>query len=89
MLKAVASFRGFAIEAADGGFGTVCYFLFDDCTWNARWMVVDIGRWLSGQKVLLRPSAVLSVEPSARRLKIALTKLQVKQSPDIRACHLI
>lgn len=89
MLKAVASFRGFAIEAKDGGFGTVCYFLFDYNTWNAHWMVVDLGRWLTGRKVLLRPTTVVSVEHSERKIKVALTKAQVKESPDICACHLI
>ncbi len=89
MLKAVASFRGFGVAAKDGGFGTVCYFLVDYSTWNACWMVVEIGKRPTGRKVLLRPSSVLSVEHSKRKINVALTKAQVLQSPDIRVCHLI
>jgi hypothetical protein len=89
MLKAVASFRGFGVAAKDGGFGTVCYFLVDYSTWNACWMVVEIGKRPTGRKVLLRPSSVLSVEHSKRKINVALTKAQVLQSPDIQVCHLI
>ncbi|WP_428486301.1 PRC-barrel domain-containing protein [Rhodopila sp.] len=83
MLNAVTSLKGFAIQAKDGGLGTVSDFLFDDSTWKVRWMVVDTGRWLSGRKVLIHPSAVISAEYGARELTVALTKAQVEDSPDI------
>ena len=83
MLNAVSSLKGFEIQAKDGSLGTVKDFLFDDSTWKVRWMVVDTGRWLRGRKVLIHPSAVVLAEPGAREIKIALTKAEVKDSPDI------
>ena len=83
MLNAVSSLKGFDIQAKDGSLGTVSDFLFDDSTWKVRWMVVDTGRWLTGRKVLVHPSAVISAEYGARKLNVALTKAQVQDSPDI------
>jgi uncharacterized protein YrrD len=83
MLNAVSWLRDFNIEAKDGSLGTVSDFLFDDSTWKLRWMVVKTGGWLSGRKVLIHPSAVVSVESEARQVNVSLTKHQVKDSPDI------
>jgi len=83
MLNAVSSLKGFEIQAKDGSLGTVDDFLFDDSTWKVRWLVVDTGRWLTGRKVLVHPSAVISAEYGARELNVALTKAQVQDSPDL------
>jgi uncharacterized protein YrrD len=83
MLNTVSSLKGFEIQASDGSLGTVSDLLFDDSTWKVRWIVVDTGRWLTGRKVLIHPSAVVSAEYAARELKVALTKAQVKDSPEI------
>ena len=84
MLNAISSLTGFEIKATDGTLGTVSDFLFDDSTWKVRWMVVDTGRWLTGRKVLVHPSAVIAAEYGARELRVGLTKAQVEDSPDIR-----
>jgi len=83
MLNAVSSLKGFDIRAKDGSLGTVSDFLFDDSTWKVRWMVVDTGRWLTGRKVLIYPSAVVSAEYGSREINVSLTKAQVEASPDI------
>lgn len=83
MLNAISSLHGFDIRATDGSLGTVSDFLIDDSTWKVRWMVVDTGGWLSGRKVLVHPSAVMSAEYGAMQLKVSLSKAQVKDSPDI------
>jgi len=83
MLNAISLLKGFEVQTKDGGLGTVSDFLFDDSTWKVRWLVVDTGRWLTGRKVLVHPSAVVSAEYEQRELNVALTKAQVKASPDI------
>ncbi len=83
MLNAVSSLKGLEIHAKDGALGTVSDFLFDDSTWKVRWMVVDTGRWLTGRKVLIHPSAVISADYGRRQLAVGLTKAQVQDSPDI------
>ena len=83
MLNAVLSLKRFEIQAKDGSLGTVSDFLFDDSTWKIRWMVVDTGRWLNARKVLVHPSAVISVACEAREVTVSLTKAQVEGSPGI------
>ncbi len=83
MLNALSSLKKFGIHAKDGSLGTVSDFLFDDSTWKVRWLVVDTGGWLTGRRVLLHPSAVISAEYGAEYLNVALTKAQVEASPDI------
>ncbi len=84
MLWKASAINDYAIAASDGRLGTVIDFLFDDASWQVRWMVVDTGNWLSGRKVLLPPS-VLGHHPDSGRREFAvrLTMQQVKDSPDI------
>ena len=55
MLFAASGLIGCAVAASDGRVGAVKDFLFDDRSWNVRWMVVDTGHWLPGRKVLIHP----------------------------------
>jgi hypothetical protein len=43
MLIAGSALTRYEIEATDGRLGTVKTFLFDDKTWNIRWLVVETG----------------------------------------------
>jgi hypothetical protein len=83
MLNALSSLKGFEVQAKDGSLGTVSDFLFVDATWKVRWIVVDTGGWLTGRKILIHPSAVVSTQLDAREINVALTKAQVEDSPDI------
>jgi hypothetical protein len=83
MLQVVSALKGYSIQAKDGALGRVSDFLFDDSTWKVRWLVVDTGKWLSGRKVLIHPSAVGSADYGSRELSVALTKTQVEDSPEI------
>jgi hypothetical protein len=83
MLWNASSLRGYSISASDGEIGSVTDLLFDDAEWTVRWAVVDTGTWLPGRKVLLPPH-VLGVPDVARRtFSVALTRDQVKDSPDV------
>jgi hypothetical protein len=83
MLLAGSALKGYAIEASDGAIGSVSDFLFDDRSWKIRWMVVDTGKWLSGRKVLIHPSAIGQPDFERRTLPVNLTKAKVEASPDI------
>ena len=82
MLLVGSALKGYAIEASDGKIGTVSDFLFDDTSWKVRWLVVDTGNWLSGRKVLIHPSAIGTADYVRKELAVALTKNQVKESPN-------
>ena len=83
MLWNASVINGSAVVATDGRIGTVSDFLFDDATWSVRWVVVDIGKWLSGRKVLLPPSVLGLPDPGEHNFSVKLTMQQVKDSPDI------
>jgi len=82
MLRNALAINGDAIAASDGRIGTVSDFLFDDASWLVRWLVVDTGKWLSGRKVLLPPSAMGHPAPAGNEFPVNLTKQQIKDSPD-------
>ncbi len=83
MMLVGSALKGFAIEASDGAIGTVSDFLFDDRTWKIRWMVVDIGGWLSGRKTMVHPSAIGQPDYNLESVAVRLTRQQIKDSPDI------
>ena len=83
MMLAISALKGFAIEASDGRIGSVSDFLFDDTTWQVRWMVVDTGGWLLGRKILVHPSAVGQPDYRREMVPVRLARLQVKGSPSI------
>jgi uncharacterized protein YrrD len=85
MLLATSAVKGYSIEAQDGVIGTVKDMLFDDRTWQIKWLVIDTGSWLVDRKVLLHPSAIASFDFRGKRLKTTLTKIQVEESPDLKS----
>jgi uncharacterized protein YrrD len=83
MLKNMTEVRGYRVGATDGELGKVddCY--FDDQRWTVRYLVADIGSWLSGRKVLISPHAVARIDSSSQTIVTPLTKSQVESSPPI------
>jgi uncharacterized protein YrrD len=76
-------FEGDAVIAVDGEIGSLADAYFDDERWKLRYLVVDIGRWLPGHKVLVAPQAMVQDDESVMRL--ALTRDEVRRSPGIDA----
>lgn len=85
MLHRVKGFKGFAIGALDGDMGSVADCLFDDETWQVKFLVVDTGPWHLGRTVLIPPSAVDRVDWAGERVVVALTTDRVRRSPDVDA----
>lgn len=85
MLRSTKKLRGYAIRATDGSIGKVYEFYLDDADWTIRYLVVDIGSWLSGRLVLIPRAALGQADSKAHILPVALTKEQVENSSDIDA----
>ena len=83
MLWDASAIKGYEVEASDGQIGTVSDLLFEDVDWVLRWLVVDVGHWLAGRKVLLPLSVLGPLNAELRHIKVRLTKQQVEASPDI------
>lgn len=85
MLVVHTALHGYTIAARDGDIGTVADFLFDDRSWQCRWLVVETGNWLAGRKVLLHPSVLGHVDHDLRFIPVDLTKQTVQDSPPLEA----
>lgn len=83
MLRNTKELENFAIGATDGNIGHVKDFYFDDEAWVIRYLVVDTGTWLSSRKVLISPVALGHPNWTENILPVAITREQVKHSPDI------
>jgi hypothetical protein len=83
MLFSVNDTLGYRIGAVDGEIGSLSDVLFDDATSKARYLVVDTGSWLVGRSVLLGLAAAGQLEPDRKQISSALTRQQVKDSPDV------
>jgi len=83
MLRYINDLRGATIHATDGEIGSADQFLFDDVAWTIRYLVVDTGGWLSGRLVLISPIAIRQTDWDSKTIEVALTKMQVENSPGI------
>jgi hypothetical protein len=74
---------GSPVIATDGETGSVRSFLFDDLSWEVRYLVVDTGSWLKRHDVIL-PTAMLELPGLAgKTCRARLTRQQIHDSPDI------
>jgi len=83
MLRSTKALVGFTISASDGEIGGVKALYFDDQHWTVRYFVVETGGWLADQSVLISPVCVRRPEWERRRLPVALTTAEVKESPKV------
>lgn len=82
MLKAKGELFGKRLRAADGMIGSVRDVYFDDERWIVRYLEVDTGDWLGGRKVLISPVSVQSEGMTEAEIPLALSREQVRNSPD-------
>ena len=75
--------NGLVVRATDGELGTVNEVYFDDTSWAVRYLTVETGGWLGGREVLISPMSIVGADWQSKRLDVALTQKQVKNSPDI------
>ena len=83
MIANTTRLKGLVIRPTDGEIGTVDQLYFDDESWAVRYLTVKTGSWLQDREVLISPFSVTNVDWPAKRLDVALTKAQVKNSPNI------
>lgn len=85
MMQNVNNLLGLSLMAIDGELGKVKDFYFDDGTWVIRYLVVDTGHWLPGQKVLIAPDSLGKPDWDNRVLPVKLTREQIRMSPPVEA----
>lgn len=83
MLRTLNYLKNFSIHATDGNVGKTQDFYFDDQHWVVRYLVVETGTWMWSKKVLLSPISIKHCDWEKKELSVAISKSQVKDSPDL------
>jgi len=82
MLHKTSYLHGFHLVATDGEIGHIDDFLLD-ANWTVRYLVVDTSNWIGGRSVLVSPSAIDEIDPSAEKIRVRLTREEIKNSPSV------
>ena len=80
-LRSAHEVSGYHVKATDGKIGHVEDFLFDDETWEIRYVIVDTRNWWPAKKVLLRPQWIKKVSWTTRELRTTMGREMIEKSP--------
>ena len=83
MLRSLKGMLGYGIEATDGRLGRVHDFLFEDDTWEVRYLVDDTGNWLPGRKVILPVSVLESPDWRNELFVVPHTQDEIRNAPGV------
>ncbi|MGM9482811.1 PRC-barrel domain-containing protein [Roseateles sp. NT4] len=90
-LRSAEQVCGYELQAAGRGIGQVQDFVFDDESWQIRYLVVDTQSWWPrGRKVLIALPWVDRIDWARQEIHVSLTREQVKCSPvyqDVASIH--
>ena len=82
-LRSSVKVTGYDLRASDDSIGHVQDFVFDDESWEIRYLVVDTRNWWpGGRKVLVAKHWIDSVDWASQTVSVKLTREQVKASPE-------
>ncbi len=82
MLHKASYLKGFHLLATDAEIGHVDDFLLDE-SWRVRYLVVDTSNAIGGRSVLIAGSAVASIDSPAARIRVNLSREDIKRSPSV------
>lgn len=73
---------GFTVEALDGAAGKIDQVLYWNDALTPDFVVVGTRRWLIGRKSVLSIDVIEEVDLTNRRLRVRLSREQVRQAPE-------
>ena len=80
-LRSTTDVSDYRVHASDGEIGKIDDFLIDDTDWGVSYIKADAGSWWSRRYVLLTPRSVMTIAWDTRQVNLAVSRLQVKNSP--------
>ena len=80
-LRSIVEVTGYHIHAIDGDIGHVENFMFDHDAWSLPYFVVATSNWWLGNRVLIATHSVETIEWSERRVRLLVSREQVRTSP--------
>jgi hypothetical protein len=79
-LRGIGEVTGYLVRAKDGDVGQIEDFLVGDDDWNIHYLVVNVGSWWHGNKVLVSPMAVQSIHWADRLVTLGADRQTIKDS---------
>lgn len=83
-LRSTKEVSGYHIEAIDGDIGNVEDFIFDDETWQLRYLVVNTKKFLGGKEVLLSTDWIKDIHWTDRSVVVNVPKEKINNAPEYR-----
>jgi hypothetical protein len=83
MLTKTSDIIGRRVRTTDDEIGSVTDILFDGRDWTVRYVLVDTGKWLPGEVVILPAWSAGRTLPQDGTLPVSLTSGQVRESPGV------
>jgi hypothetical protein len=83
MLRSLKELRGYQLTTQDGDVGKIHEFFFNDDIWAVVYLVVDIGGWFAGRRVLISPQAVGQPDYARQNIPVLLSREKIENSPDV------
>ena len=80
-LRSVVEVIGYRVHAVDGEIGHIENLMLDGADWSVRYFIVDTRNWWFGQRVLISPSAVKTIDWFDRHVELNVSCELVKASP--------
>src|SRR6201998_2674905 len=80
-LRSVREVTGYHVSAIGGQIGHVEDFLFDDKSWEIRYVIIDTRNVWAGKRVLIRPQWIKRVSWKYRKIYVNLSRERIQKSP--------
>lgn len=80
-IRSAREITGYRIEARDGRIGHVEDFLLARRDWTIHFVVIDTRNWLPGEKVVVPPREIASMEWAEEKALVDLTRKEIKSAP--------
>jgi endogenous inhibitor of DNA gyrase (YacG/DUF329 family) len=81
-LRSTYKLTSYKISAIDGKIGNLDDFLMDDGNWKIDYLLIDIGHWFSGKKVILSPDLIKEINWETASVIVETTEAHVKKAPE-------
>lgn len=82
-LHPFTNIKGYGLRAVDGELGKTKDLLFDDVSWEVRYLIAKTGQWLSKREVLVHAQSLGTPDRDTGLVPVALTRERIRNSPDI------
>jgi flavin reductase (DIM6/NTAB) family NADH-FMN oxidoreductase RutF len=79
----------YSIRAKDGDIGHITDFYFDEKLFYLRYLVIDTGKFLSRNLVLLSPMSFYKVDLENKVIEILMTKKELENSPSFESVEIV